>query len=196
MIDVSEVVLDGDMVAPEVFTVRRSVGSWVAGGFVSTTSSIVMTGPVHQASDKELSMMPEADRIGEARSFWSTQPIYLTSGSKTGQSLVHTETLTGQTTTTLNLSSAPPTPAVILTKNGLRIIPGTDYTVLGSVVTLMQAAVSSDMFIIQWFTTSSTPGTSASDIIVYDGQQYRVLQQYRVSGSGYWKAIAVRMAAA
>jgi hypothetical protein len=80
MISVQEVVADPDMIAPEPFTILRSTGSWVLGGFQSVVTRISQMGPVQQASNKELRMLPEADRVGSVRSFWCTVPLLLVRG--------------------------------------------------------------------------------------------------------------------
>ena len=78
MLDMSEVISDPDLCAPQQYVILRSAGSWIAGGFQSIVSTVQMFGPVQQASNKEVGMLPEADRVGEVRSFWSTVPIYVT----------------------------------------------------------------------------------------------------------------------
>ena len=78
MISVQEVISDPDLCAPQQYVILRSTGAWIAGGFQSTVSTIQMFGPVQQASNKEVSMLPEADRVSEVRSFWSTVPLYVT----------------------------------------------------------------------------------------------------------------------
>jgi len=78
MISMKEVISDPDLCAPQQYTILRSAGAWIAGGFQSTVSTIQQFGPVQQASNKEVAMLPEADRVSEVRSFWSTVPIYVT----------------------------------------------------------------------------------------------------------------------
>ena len=40
MLDMSEVISDPDLVAPQQYAILRSTGAWVAGGFQSTVSTI------------------------------------------------------------------------------------------------------------------------------------------------------------
>lgn len=76
MIDVSSIVLDPDFV--QTFTIYREAGSWSGGRWVSTESSITMTGTVTVAKPQELVQVPEADRTQAVMIFYSTQPIYTT----------------------------------------------------------------------------------------------------------------------
>jgi hypothetical protein len=197
MITVQEVVSDPDFTAPEPWTILRSTDAWVLGGVQSTTAPITMIGPVQQSSNKEIAMVPEADRVGSLRSFWSTIPIYVTRGSAPVPS-THGEVpapVGRFPATALTLSVAPPGGQVALTKNGGLLVAGTDYAVAGAVVQLAVAAVATDTFWVSWSAVSNTQAAN-SDILVWDGNQYRVLQVYNDPGSMYWKAIATRMRAA
>jgi len=91
MISVREVVSDPDMIAPQPWFILRSDGTFVAGGYKTVVSSILMFGPVQQASLKEITMLPEADRIGNIRSFWSTVPIYTTNTTGASDILVYAD---------------------------------------------------------------------------------------------------------
>jgi hypothetical protein len=197
MISVEEVVVDQDFLAPQPFTVLRSEGQWVAGGFQSTTTPIQTLGPVQQASLREITMLPEADRVGSVRAFWTTFPLYLTRGtapvpSVTGQLPVEV------TSTTFTLEEVPPTGGLQLIKNGLLLELGVDYTLIGAVVTLVVALVQDDVLWAQWPSTALV-GDAASDIIEWpsaSGEQYRIMSVYRDPGGGYWKALGTRMNAA
>ena len=65
------------------------------------------------------------------------------------------ETQTGLTDVTLTLAH-PPLLTVnglgleLLFKNGALLVPGTDYTISGAVVTLASAAISSDVFVARY----------------------------------------------
>lgn len=192
MISVQEVVVDPDMTAPHPFTILRSTGQFVPGGFESTVSAIPMFGPVQQASDKELQMLPEADRIGYVRSFWSTQPVYVTRGYAPVPGVHGEQLILGGTTYTL--SAAPPEAMALVYVDGLLMQPnGVDYTIVGSVLTLNHAPLSS--LFVSWQVTVNM-ATNASDQVQYDTEIYRVLQVYRDPGGGYWKCLATRLAAA
>lgn len=193
MISVEEVVVDPDMIAPLPFTILRSVGQWVQGGFQSTTTPIAQFGPVQQATPKELQMLPEADRVGSMRSFWTTIPVYTTRASvpllgDVVQQLVGTLPGTVFTLGTLYSSGS-------LYINGLLQRPGLDYTLVGNTITLNAPAQTGDLL---YFSSplSANVGVAASDIIMFESEQYRILSIYRVPGSGYWKAIGTRLAAA
>ena len=193
MISVEDVVQDPDFAAPQPFTILRSTGAWVAGGFQSTTVPIQLFGPVQQASNKEIAMLPEGDRIGAVRSFHATQPIYTTRGYAPAPS-VHGEIPQGSGTVFV-LSSAPPADAGQLTINGLLQTPDVDYWVTNSVLTLSVAATANAVLWFQWPVTAYDQPV-ASDIITYGGESYRVLSVYHDPGCGYWKSLATRMNAA
>lgn len=190
MISVQEIVVDPDMIAPQPFTILRSTGQFVPGGFESTVTPISMFGPVQQASNKELQMLPEADRISSVRSFWSTVPIYTTRGyapvpgvfgeAPSGSGLVYA------------LSAPPPGGLLCVYSGGLLLRAGFDYTVVGTTLTFNIIPTS---LYVTWSTTVSV-ATDASDQIQYDTEIYRVLSVYLDPGGGYFKALATRLAAA
>jgi hypothetical protein len=187
MISVEEVITDPDMIAPRNYTILRSQGQFVAGGFQSTVTPIPMFGPVQQSSLKEIDMIPEADRVGAMRSFWSTCPLYVTRGQAPVPG-THGEVPAGSGTA-YTLSSAPPNGAANVYVDGLQV---QNYTIIGTALTLNDAPVAS--LYVTWEVTVMV-GQSASDILQYGDEQYRVLQVYFDPGGGYHKAIATRMAA-
>jgi hypothetical protein len=79
MIDLTEVVTDSEMA--ESFQILRPVGQFVAGGWAVTSTQTINTyGVVSLASAKEIAMLPEGDRVGEIRAFWTTTQMNVTSG--------------------------------------------------------------------------------------------------------------------
>lgn len=189
MISVYEVVVDPDMIAPQPFTILRSTGQFVLGGFQSTTTAISLFGPVQQASNKELNMLPEADRIGSIRSFWSTQPVYTTRGSAPVPG-VQGEAPTGGGVS-YALSAPPPAGVANVYADGLLLRPnGVDYTLSGAVLAFNSAPA--QPLYVTWQTTVDV-ATNASDILQYEEEQYRVMNVYRDPGGGYWKALGTRM---
>jgi hypothetical protein len=191
MISVFEVVVDPDMIAPKPFTILRSTGKFVLGGFESTTTSIPMFGPVQQANNKELSMLQEADRIGSIFSFWCTRPVYTTRGYAPVPG-VYGETPQGSGA--VYTLSASPSGAVDVYSAGLLLQPqGVDYTLTGSTLTF-NVAPPEPPYVVWQITVNSE--ASASDILEYDDEQYRILQTYYDPGGGYWKALGTRLAAA
>lgn len=179
------------MIAPQPYTILRSTDVYILGGVQSTTTSMPMFGPVQQASDKEINMLPEADRIGGARSFWSPQPIYTTRGAAPVPG-VQGEVPVGSGTT-FTLSSAPPSAAAnIYDGNGLLVNPDA-YVISGVALTFFSAPALP--LYATWEITVDV-GQSASDILVYEGFQHRVMKVYRDPGGGYWKAVATRMQSA
>lgn len=192
MISVAEVVVDPDMIAPKPYTILRSTGKFVLGGFRSVAiTPIPIFGPVQQASNKELQMLEEADRIGSVRSFWCTQPIYTTRGYAPLPG-THGEVPTGSGST-WTLSAAPPSESVCVYSNGLLLRPGADYTLSGETLTFFTPLAVSPY--VAWQVTVNV-GTNASDKIQYEEEVYRVLQTYWDPGGGYFKALATRLAAA
>lgn len=192
MISVFEVVVDPDMIAPQPFTVLRSTGRFVLGGFESVTTPIPMFGPVQQANDKEIQMLPESDRVGDIYAFWSTQPVYVTRGYAPVPG-AHGEALT-VAGTTYTLSSAPPDGSALVYSNGLLLRPnGVDYALLGDTLTFV--SVPAAPLYVTWIVTVEM-ATNASDIVEYDSVRYRLLKVYRDPGSGYWKCYGTNLAAA
>ena len=76
MIDVSEIINDPDFC--QSFTVYRDSGSWIEGRWVSSTSTLSMSGVISVASAKELNQVPEGDRVEGAIVIHTTDQIYAT----------------------------------------------------------------------------------------------------------------------
>jgi hypothetical protein len=76
-IDVSEVILDGDLAQP--FTILRSTdGKFVMGGWQDRLVTIKAFGVITVASVEQLRMVPEGDRVTGAMAFYSTQQLFKT----------------------------------------------------------------------------------------------------------------------
>jgi hypothetical protein len=71
-----EVVLDADLA--EAYTIIRSNGKFVMGGWQDTKTTIPGFGVVTVARPNEIQMLPEGDRNSEVRAFYSAQPLYET----------------------------------------------------------------------------------------------------------------------
>ena len=192
MISMQDVVSDWDLRAPDPFTIQRSVGEFVLGGFKSTTFNIPVFGPVQQVSNKEISMLPEADRVGSILGFWATIQIYVTRGQA---SVLGT---TGEVPTgsgiNYTLTTAPPNGVGTLVLNGLLMTPNVDYSLVGTTLTLTTDPGASPKLYFSWPTMVQAED-AASDIIVYDDNHYRILQTYYDPGDGYWKALGTRQEA-
>ena len=137
-------------------------------------------------------MLPEADRVGSIRAFWSPIPIYLTRGTSPVPS-VHGETPAGAAPgTVFTLSQQPPTNNVTVYVSGLLLKPNVDYTLSG--ITLTLAMPTNVAPYVQWPIMARVQ-QAASDIIEYPpgGEQFRILQRYFDPGAGYWKALGTRM---
>jgi hypothetical protein len=195
MISVADIVADAELAAPQPFIILRSAGQFVLGGFQSSVTPINTVGPVQRASDKEVNMMPEADRIAGIMAFWSTIPI------NTTQAKAKTPSAKGQVPqgahpgNTYTLTGPVNPSGVALFYNGLMLTPGIDYALIGSTISLLgwSTKVGGNLYAVQ--TVNSASGTDASDILVYVGEQYRVLSVRHYPGSGYWKALGTRMSA-
>ena len=195
MINVQEVILDTDMLPPEPYVILRSTGQFIAGQFQSVVTQIQQFGPVQQASNREIQMLPEADRVGSIRAFWSPIPIYLTRGTAPVPS-VYGETPAGTVPSTVfTLSQQPPTVNITIYVNGLLMTPNVDYTLSGATITLALPAAVAPW--VQWPITARVQ-QAASDIIEYppNGEQFRILQRYYDPGNSVWKALGTRMNAA
>ncbi len=194
MISVAEVVVDPDFIAPQPYTILRSTGQFVEGGFKSVTVSISVFGPVQQASNREVQMLPEADRIGAIRSFWSTQPFFTTRGyAPLPGTTSEAPTPVAGAPLQFTLSANPPSGVVMLYQNGLFMTPGVDYTLSGRTITF-KVQPTGPLYV-TWEATVDV-GADASDKIQYGNEVYRVLNVYFDPGGGYWKALATRLAAA
>jgi hypothetical protein len=196
MISVFEVVADVDMVQPEPWTIQRSTGQWVAGGLQSTiTRNIQVFGPARVAQNKEVQSLPEADRVGRILAFYATQPILTTRGYAPVP-CTHGETPAGAIPgTTYTLSEAPPVGGGMLYVNGLALQVPTGYTLNDLTITLAVATPAEASIYFTWPITANAEAAE-SDIILYEGFQYRVLSVYRTAGAGYWKALGTRLEAA
>jgi hypothetical protein len=214
MIDVSEVVGDFDMQAPLPYLIQRSTGQWLAGGFQSITTNISNMGPVQPATDEDVQMLPEADRVSGVLAFWSLIPIYQTRDAIEAGT-IQTVTMQGDGGTVYYLPKVPGsqsiTPSVrlpgvgtgflfdcqgVLFRNSMFMTPGVDYTITGNVITMMLPLTPDDILTYQYPYFSSTgqsSGPAASDILIYASLQYRVMSTRYYPGGGYWKALGTRL---
>jgi hypothetical protein len=212
MIDVSEVVGDIDMQAPLPYIIQRSTGQWLYGGFVSTTTDIGNAGPVQPATDEDLQMLPEADRVSGVLAFWSLVPIYQTRDLAEAGA-IQSVVIQGDGGTVYYLPTAPPQgsaapllPGVgtgflfdcqgVLFRNSLFMIPGVDYTISGNVITMALPLTPDDILTYQYpyfSNTGASTGPAASDILIYASLQYRIMSTRYYPGGGYWKALGTRM---
>lgn len=80
----AEIGNDSDMGEP--VTIVRSSGSFAAGGWSNTTSTINSWGVVAVAEDEALRQIPEADRVEGALMLVSALPVYETLESRSGLS--------------------------------------------------------------------------------------------------------------
>lgn len=193
MIEVFDIVDDSDLGAPEPFTVIRSIkGRFVLGGFTSDRIEFEANGPVQPATDKEISMLPVADIIGLVKAFWATQPLYVVRGTAPVPS-VHEEVPQGAIPgSDYVLSEPPPNDSATIIQTGNTLDPEFDYIINGTGLTLTNPTIDDDWLFATWPVTANVE-LAESDILVYAGEQYRVLAVKRYPGSGYWKAFGTRM---
>lgn len=78
MINVGRVVNSRNFAQPNGFTVYRKNGDWVAGRWVESEVEIPLSGTVTVASEKDLTQVPEGDRVKGLMCFYSQKPIYTT----------------------------------------------------------------------------------------------------------------------
>lgn len=114
---VADVVNDPDFA--ESYTILRSQdGSWQQGKWVDAQVTLAGYGVVQPATNQDLDMVPEGDRVSGAFLFHSSSPLY---------------------------------------------------------------------------ETQVNPSNAISDILVWQGQQFRILAVQQWQDYGYWQALAVRM---
>jgi len=75
-ISLEEIVNDLDLA--ESFTIQRSTGSFVLGGFSTVVTNVQGYGIVTVAKDQDLEMIPEGDRVTGAMLLHSATKIYIT----------------------------------------------------------------------------------------------------------------------
>jgi glucose dehydrogenase len=79
MINVGRIVNSRNFAQPGGFTVYRQTGQWDAGDWtVSSETTIQMQGTVTAMNPKDLTQVPEGDRVTGIMCFYSQQPIYVT----------------------------------------------------------------------------------------------------------------------
>lgn len=79
MIDVSRVVIGKNS---QSFTVYRKTGSWVLGRWVDIEKSIPFSGTITIAKEKDLTQVPEGDRVGGEIAIYTIKALYVTHATK------------------------------------------------------------------------------------------------------------------
>ncbi len=95
MINLSEIVTDPDFNQP--YTINRSTGAFVLGGYANSTTPVAASGIITVAKERDLAQVPEGDRVTGAMLFYSTQPIYLSHGGSGAAATSDTITWRGDT---------------------------------------------------------------------------------------------------
>lgn len=190
MISVQDIVSDADMASPDQWIILRSTATFGWGGVTSVTSEIPLFGPVRVASNREIEMLPEADRVGSIRAFYSTIPLYVTRGTQQVPYVIPAVIDGSFPGTSFTLNAAPPGGTLQLVKNGLTLIPDVDYSLDVTNLTMYQPVLATDGFWGSWIGEGNQAGLS--DQIQYRNEIYRLVQVYRTQGSGFWKGIANR----
>lgn len=86
MIDVSRLITDPDFCEP--FTIRRRVGKWEAGRFVTTPEDTAVNGIVEPTNGDDLEQVPEGDRVSGMMTFYTKQPVYLAQDKQQSDELI------------------------------------------------------------------------------------------------------------
>lgn len=81
MLNVSSRLANPDFAQP--FTIQRSSGQFVLGGFESTVRQIQAAGVITVAKERDLAQVPEGDRVTGAMLFYATQPLYVSNNNGT-----------------------------------------------------------------------------------------------------------------
>jgi hypothetical protein len=84
--DLSATIDDG--VLSEPWVIERSTGQFQVGGWVTSVINLPGYGVVSVASEQDLLMIPEGDRVTGSMIFHSTQRIYETQEDANGQQFV------------------------------------------------------------------------------------------------------------
>jgi hypothetical protein len=83
MINVGRIVNSRNFAQSSGFTVYRQTGTWVAGRWVPDELIIRMQGTVTAMNPKDLTQVPEGDRVTGIMCFYSQQQIYTTRAAGT-----------------------------------------------------------------------------------------------------------------
>ena len=86
MIDVSRLITDPDFCEP--FTIRRRIGYWEAGRFVSMPEDTAVTGIVEPTNGDDLEQLPEGDRVSGMMTFYTKQPVYLSRDKRQSDEII------------------------------------------------------------------------------------------------------------
>jgi hypothetical protein len=84
MISLADVISDPDFA--QSFTVTRTNGKFVAGGFQTTVKTLQAYGIIQPATSKDLEQIPEGDRVQGMMAFYTTIQVYTTSLKNQGLS--------------------------------------------------------------------------------------------------------------
>lgn len=85
MIDVGSIVVDPDFAQP--YTVHRKSGAWVAGRWEPTEDDLPYFGAIMVATQRDLNMIPEGDRVSGMMMFFAVKPLNLTSETGTSDEI-------------------------------------------------------------------------------------------------------------
>ena len=85
MLDVSDILEDPDFAQP--FDVLRSSGAFVSGGWQNLTTTVACSGVILPASDQDIALVPEGDRVTGMISVHTTRKLFQThTGAQPGLS--------------------------------------------------------------------------------------------------------------
>lgn len=85
MIDVSDIINDPDFAQP--FSILRSSGAFVSGGWQNITTTVNSSGVIVPATEQDIAQVPEGDRVTGMISVHTTAKLFQThTGSQPGLS--------------------------------------------------------------------------------------------------------------
>lgn len=76
MLNVSELINDPDFC--QTFTVTRNAGTWTNGRFVTTSSTLSMTGVITQMTPFQINQLPEQDRVSGSINIYTLEKLKAT----------------------------------------------------------------------------------------------------------------------
>lgn len=85
-LDIGELITDPDF-AQDYIVHRKSGGTWDAGVWKQSETTITMTGAVIVAGTKDINQVPEGDRTSQIMDFYSNVEIFVTSKAGTSDEI-------------------------------------------------------------------------------------------------------------
>jgi hypothetical protein len=90
IIQMSDIVNDPYITAPEGYVITRNYGSWVAGIWTVAPTTLQGYGVIRPAKEEELEMVPAGDRVKGLMCFYSSTPIFISGTTAQNDGNAHT----------------------------------------------------------------------------------------------------------